>query len=122
MFGDTFRITIKVEPAPFFFICENQCVMMEVNLIRKKGYVNGLKLDDDNPIFYKACQLVLDTDIPVIYLTGKAGTGKTTFLKYVTSQYEGNKVVLAPTARAAVNAGGQIIHSFFKYQNKIYDD
>lgn len=88
--------------------------MMEVNLIRKKGYVNGLKLDDDNPIFYKACQLVLDTDIPVIYLTGKAGTGKTTFLKYVTSQYEGNKVVLAPTARAAVNAGGQTIHSFFK--------
>lgn len=71
-----------------------------------------MKLDEDNPIFFKACELVLETDKPIIYLTGKAGTGKTTFLKYIASQYRGNKVILAPTARAAVNAGGQTIHSF----------
>lgn len=84
------------------------------NILNKKGYLAGMKLDEDNPIFFKACELVLETDKPIIYLTGKAGTGKTTFLKYIASQYRGNKVILAPTARAAVNAGGQTIHSFFK--------
>lgn len=82
------------------------------NILNKKGYLAGMKLDEDNPIFFKACELVLETDKPIIYLTGKAGTGKTTFLKYIASQYRGNKVILAPTARAAVNAGGQTIHSF----------
>ena len=49
-----------------------------------------------------------------VFLTGKAGTGKTTFLKHITSTTSKRFVVLAPTGVAAINAGGSTIHSFFQ--------
>lgn len=49
-----------------------------------------------------------------IFLTGKAGTGKTTFLKEVKRRSPKRMVVVAPTGVAAINAGGQTIHSFFQ--------
>lgn len=57
--------------------------------------------------------LVLHTDAH-IFLTGKAGTGKTTFLKSLPSKTHKRMVVVAPTGVAAINAGGQTIHSFFQ--------
>lgn len=48
-----------------------------------------------------------------VFLTGKAGTGKSTFLKYLTATTRKKYVVLAPTGIAAVNASGQTLHSFF---------
>ena len=49
-----------------------------------------------------------------VFLTGRAGTGKTTFLKYITENIGKRFVVLAPTGVAAINAGGSTIHSFFQ--------
>lgn len=49
-----------------------------------------------------------------VFLTGKAGTGKTTFLRYMTETVGKRFVVLAPTGVAAINAGGSTIHSFFQ--------
>lgn len=49
-----------------------------------------------------------------VFLTGKAGTGKTTFLKRVVEQCPKRKIVLAPTGVAAINAGGVTLHSFFQ--------
>ena len=49
-----------------------------------------------------------------IFLTGKAGTGKTTFLKTVVEQSKKRKIGVAPTGVAAINAGGMTIHSFFQ--------
>lgn len=49
-----------------------------------------------------------------IFLTGKAGTGKSTFLRKIAEEVDKNLVVLAPTGIAAINAKGQTIHSFFK--------
>lgn len=49
-----------------------------------------------------------------IFLTGKAGTGKTTFLRSVVDSVPKRKIVLAPTGVAAINAGGVTIHSFFQ--------
>ena len=49
-----------------------------------------------------------------VFLTGKAGTGKTTFLRYITETVGKRYVVLAPTGVAAINAGGSTIHSFFQ--------
>ena len=49
-----------------------------------------------------------------IFLTGKAGTGKTTFLKAVVERSSKRNVVVAPTGVAAINAGGMTIHSFFQ--------
>ena len=50
-----------------------------------------------------------------IFLTGKAGTGKTTFLRDVKKYTKKNHIVLAPTGVAAVNAGAMTIHSFFQF-------
>jgi hypothetical protein len=49
-----------------------------------------------------------------LFLTGKAGTGKTTFLKHIKENGVKNTVVVAPTGVAAINAGGTTIHSFFQ--------
>ena len=49
-----------------------------------------------------------------LFLTGKAGTGKTTFLKELRRLSPKRMVILAPTGIAAINAGGQTIHSFFQ--------
>ena len=48
-----------------------------------------------------------------VFLTGKAGTGKTTFLKHICRTTSKRFIVLAPTGVAAINAGGSTIHSFF---------
>ncbi|MHA4740599.1 HRDC domain-containing protein [Dyadobacter sp. MSC1_007] len=62
-------------------------------------------------------QTILDylaqTDKP-IFLTGRAGTGKTTFLQHIRQDLGKEMVVVAPTAVAAINAGGVTIHSFFQ--------
>lgn len=55
-----------------------------------------------------------------IFLTGKAGTGKTTFLKRIQKETIKRTVVLAPTGVAAINAGGMTIHSFFQLPFGIY--
>lgn len=73
----------------------------------------GFQPDTDNKEFQDALQLITKTRQSV-FLTGKAGTGKSTFLKYICSQTKKKYVVLAPTGIAAINAGGVTLHSFFK--------
>ena len=58
-------------------------------------------------------RFVQNTDVH-IFLTGKAGTGKTTFLRNLTLNTHKRMVVVAPTGVAAINAGGMTIHSFFQ--------
>ena len=70
-------------------------------------------IDLDNPEFQDAWGIIQKTHRSV-FLTGKAGTGKSTFLKYIRSNTKKKTVVLAPTGIAAVNVGGQTLHSFFK--------
>lgn len=75
--------------------------------------IDNIELDETNAEFNFASDFVKHT-VKLVYLTGKAGTGKTTFLKYLRETTEKNTVVLAFTGVAAINAGGQTIHSFFK--------
>src|SRR5215213_4744251 len=72
-----------------------------------------LQTDFSNTIFQLAVDLVNHTARP-IFLTGKAGTGKTTFLKYIKEHTTKNTAVVAPTGVAAINAGGVTMHSFFQ--------
>lgn len=81
--------------------------------------VDGIKLDTLNREFMIALDYALHTN-QSMYLTGKAGSGKTTFLKYLRSVSQKNMVVLAPTGVAAINAGGQTIHSFFQIPPSLY--
>lgn len=70
-------------------------------------------IDLDNPEFQDAWSMLQHTHRS-LFLTGKAGTGKSTFLKYIRDNIKKKTVVLAPTGIAAVNVGGQTMHSFFK--------
>ncbi|MDE6854831.1 MAG: AAA family ATPase [Muribaculaceae bacterium] len=69
-------------------------------------------IDMENPEFRVLLRLVEETNAS-IFLTGKAGTGKSTFLRYIISHTHKKHAVLAPTGVAAVNVGGQTLHSFF---------
>ena len=71
------------------------------------------QLDTNNKEFQDALQLITHTRQSV-FLTGKAGPGKSTFLKYICNHTKKKYVVLAPTGIAAINAGGVTLHSFFK--------
>ncbi len=71
---------------------------------------NQGKLDND---WNLAWQIINETDTS-LFLTGKAGTGKTTFLHYIKRHTKKRLVVLAPTGIAAINAQGVTIHSFFQ--------
>lgn len=70
-------------------------------------------IDLENPEFLTAWEMIRKTQRSV-FLTGKAGTGKSTFLRYICANTTKKHVVLAPTGIAAVNVGGQTLHSFFK--------
>ncbi len=70
-------------------------------------------LDFSNKLFTLAANLVNHTS-KSIFLTGKAGTGKTTFLRYIKENCPKQMAVVAPTGVAAINANGVTIHSFFQ--------
>lgn len=71
-----------------------------------------MTIDTENPEFKNALHLMQFTSQSV-FLTGKAGTGKSTFLRYLCEHTKKKHVVLAPTGIAAINAGGCTLHSFF---------
>jgi len=69
--------------------------------------------DLNNEMFRLAAELINQSSRN-IFLTGKAGTGKTTFLKYIRENCPKQIAVVAPTGVAAINAGGVTMHSFFQ--------
>ena len=72
-----------------------------------------MSLDLDNKEWQDALQIINYTRRS-LFLTGKAGTGKSTFLRYVADNTKKKHVILAPTGIAAINAGGSTLHSFFR--------
>lgn len=80
---------------------------------QKKQAVDADTIDLDNPELQKALQIIQFTNNS-LFLTGKAGTGKSTFLRYISATTKKKHVILAPTGIAAINAGGSTLHSFFK--------
>ncbi|MDR1454198.1 MAG: helix-turn-helix domain-containing protein [Tannerella sp.] len=69
--------------------------------------------DENNTVFEMATTFVNETSEHV-FLTGKAGTGKTTFLRYIRQHTHKHAIVAAPTGVAAINAGGITLHSLFQ--------
>lgn len=68
---------------------------------------------------YRMAVALIEAGVPVIFVTGRAGTGKSTFIQFIRRQYEGKFAVVAPTGVAALNAGGVTIHSFFRLPPRI---
>lgn len=98
-----------------------------------KNYTE-VTINDELPIDYdinenpeiKQTYDYIKQDTPVIFLTGGAGTGKSTFIKYLKlnlkNELNKNCIVLAPTGVAAVNVGGQTIHSFFNFKTDVFEN
>ena len=79
----------------------------------QKNKMDTINSIERNEIFDLAYRFITETS-ENIFLTGKAGTGKTTFLKYLKENCSKNIVVAAPTGVAAINAGGVTLHSLFQ--------
>ncbi|KAF0185050.1 MAG: hypothetical protein FD163_1747 [Hyphomonadaceae bacterium] len=80
--------------------------------VEKKQGENSAAIDI---ITYEGVGKFIETTTKSIYLTGRAGTGKTTFLKNFLETTELKAIIIAPTGIAALNAGGQTAHSLFKF-------
>jgi hypothetical protein len=78
-----------------------------------------LNSSETNTVFTLAAEFINNTSRSV-FLTGKAGTGKTTFLKYICNHTHKNLAVAAPTGVAAINAGGMTLHSLFQLPMGVY--
>lgn len=78
----------------------------------------NIQFDSKNVEQQKAYDLVANTNIS-LFITGKAGTGKTTFVKRIQEKIDKNFLVLAPTGIAAIAVGGQTMHSFFGFPMEV---
>ncbi len=74
--------------------------------------------DPDNPESVRAFRC-LESPTDAIFVTGRAGTGKSHLLKYWAGKTKKRIVVLSPTGLAAINVGGQTIHSFFRFPPRL---
>lgn len=68
---------------------------------------------------FKGILHILDNTSESVFISGKAGTGKSSLLQYFTARTEKKFVVLAPTGIAAMNVKGQTVHSFFKFPPRL---
>ncbi|MBN1365920.1 MAG: AAA family ATPase [Syntrophaceae bacterium] len=84
----------------------------------RKGPLDGIIISEE----YRTVESLLKIGCPIVFVTGNAGTGKTTLIHYLKNIMDKNIVVLAPTGVAALNAGGMTIHSFFRLPPKIHEE
>ena len=80
-------------------------------MVRSLRTMAGLKKSGE---FTRALELVR-AGVSPIFITGQAGTGKSTLLEHLKKKVEKQLAVVAPTGVAALNVGGQTIHSFFGF-------
>lgn len=80
---------------------------------RNKKKAQAFTLDHENTEMLNALKLINDSN-ESFFLTGKAGSGKSTLVRYILQNTHKKAVILAPTGIAAINVGGQTIHRFFK--------
>jgi ATP-dependent exoDNAse (exonuclease V) alpha subunit len=81
-------------------------------IVKKYRMINKIEVNDE----FKQAYNLIDKTCDCVFITGNAGSGKTTFLHYYMSRTNKKTVVLATTGVAALNCGGQTIHSFFNFK------
>ncbi len=80
--------------------------------------LEGIEITDE----YRKVYELLELGFPIVFVSGKAGTGKSTLIHYLRHTYKKNVVVVAPTGVAALNVEGSTIHSFFQFPHRIITD
>lgn len=63
----------------------------------------------------------LSAGVPIVFVSGKAGTGKTTLIRWIVEQRKWRAAIVAPTGVAALNVGGATIHSFFRFPPRLIE-
>ena len=116
--GDEYHAILIIDGAIERKIVEKTAEKAWSGLLSGGGQVESApkKSNDliDNQIYFEVRKLIEQSPFP-IYLTGRAGTGKTTFLKNFLEETQLRAIIIAPTGIAALNAGGQTAHSLFKF-------
>jgi ATP-dependent DNA helicase PIF1 len=85
-------------------------------------YLNSMDVEDiEINDEFRASLDIIENNKENLFITGRAGTGKSTLLQYFRATTQKSIVVLAPTGLAAVNIGGQTIHSFFHFPPRLID-
>ena len=85
----------------------------------KTALSDGLVVTEE----YERVRSLLEQGCPLVFLSGNAGTGKTTLIRYLRGALENKRMaVVAPTGVAALNVGGATIHSFFRLPPKIHTE
>ena len=80
--------------------------------------LSGIEITEE----YRNVEKLLNNDFPLVFVSGKAGTGKTTLIHFLHDKLNKNVVVVAPTGVAALNVQGVTIHSFFRLPPRIISD
>lgn len=80
--------------------------------------LEGVEITDE----YQMVKSLIEDGYPIVFVSGKAGTGKTTMIQYLRQVLNENIVVVAPTGVAALNVKGVTIHSFFHFPPRIIVD
>jgi len=91
---------------------------VEPTLRNQANPLEGITVTEE----YLRVKGILDAGCPIVFVSGKAGTGKSTLIKYLRHTYEKNIVVVAPTGVAALNVQGTTIHSYFHLPPRIITD
>lgn len=92
---------------------------VEIQLSKVKAQLEEHELEIEITEDYKAVINAIDNKAPFIFVSGSAGTGKTTLIKYLMKKFSGSVAVVAPTGVAALQVGGVTINSFFKLPPRI---
>jgi ATP-dependent exoDNAse (exonuclease V) alpha subunit len=84
------------------------------DLAKPRVHVGSVTTDTTKILVLPEYELVRDlvnSRFPLIFLTGSAGTGKSTFIRWITKEFDGRLLLAAPTGMAAINIGGKTLHS-----------
>lgn len=105
-----------MEPRAFYAGCEDEDMLLSGGdlMVSEPEAPYGSSSGDSFIEPLEAAFRIVDETGVNLFLTGKAGTGKTTFLRNIAIKSRKRVVILAPTGVAAINAGGNTIHSFFQ--------
>ena len=80
--------------------------------------LEGIEITDE----YRVVAKLVEGGFPIVFVSGKAGTGKSTLIHYLRHTFKKNVVVVAPTGVAALNVKGTTIHSYFRFPPRIVTD
>lgn len=80
--------------------------------------LEGIEISEE----YRTVTKLLESGLPIVFVSGKAGTGKSTLIHYLRHTFNKNVVVVAPTGVAALNVKGATIHSYFRFPPRIVTD